>query len=197
MSYIKYILFFASLLGLGSLSLYKCGGRKTKEVIQITNAKLDSSKFYKDLYGSEHAQRLIMEGSQKVMFALNKDKFDSVCKRLNLKERQLKDMANVVAQSNGSFAAPITSDTITIHDSIPGLAVGWIGKRFTWSNRYMSEKGFIDSAKIIIQYSMTLPITITTYWKRKWFLGKKRYYIDGFSEDNHVNITGISGYKIN
>lgn len=182
----------------GAMIVKKCGAQKEKkQVTQIAQIKKDSTEHYRDLWNTEHAKRLVIQGDAKTLNVFYADKFDSICKRLRIKEKQLKDISEVVAQSKGTFVTPLQSYTVTPTDTPTGLPIGWTGKTFNWQDSFLHETGFIDSSNIYVTYSMNLPITITNYWKRRWFLGKKRYYIDGYSDNPNVTIQGLTGIKIN
>lgn len=173
------------------LVLKSCRDKPLKQVQQIATHQSDSTRYYRDLWGAEHANRLLVEGDRKVIQALYQSRIDSVCRRLGLREKQIQDMASVIATDAGSFTAPVQPDTMTIHDTLrEGLA-------FKWNDDYLHMAGFVDSSSAYVSYDIEIPINLTTYWKRRWLLGRKRYYIDGYSNNPRVHLAGLSGIKIN
>lgn len=190
-----YIVCLALLMGGGLMFALK-GCKKKVEVVQLPHTE-DSSRYYKDLYGSEHAQNLQIIGNRKDLELFYNKRIDSLCKRIGIKQKQLKDMARVMAQVHGHFTAPLIP--AAIHDTIPfpGDPAPWEGSRFEWQDSFLTVNGYVNDTEVRAFYSMEMPVSITTYWKRRWFLGKKRYYIDGFSPNNNVHLTGLSGVKIN
>lgn len=192
-----YIVCLALLMGGGlTFALKKC--TKKEPVTQLPHVE-DSSRYYKDQYGAEHAVNQQIIGNRKDLELFYNKRIDSLCKRISIKQKQLKDMAKLMAQVHGSFVAPLrpVAKSATIHDTIPGEPTAWEGSRFNWQDSFLTVNGFVNDYEVKAFYSMEMPISITTYWKRRWFLGKKRYYIDGFSSNNNVHLTGLSGVKIN
>ena len=177
--------------GVYAAFLKSCGSKEMREVVQITSHENDSARYYRDLWGAEHVSRLLAEGDRRVIAALYKGRMDSVCRRLGLKEKQLQDMASVVARDSGGFVAPVRRDSLMVHDTLRD------GLSFHWADDYINVGGFVDTGSAYVTYNIVVPISISTYWKRRWLLGRKRYFIDGYSDNPYVHLSGISGIKIN
>ena len=196
LKYYAWISFVACIIA--GIAAFIKGCHAQKEVKTIERAAIvgyDSVKHYRDLYDTDHAQREQVIADKQAADILFRQEMDSVCKRLDINRKQLQTMEKMLAEAKGSFTTPV--QTVTVHDTIPGMPVGWSGKKFEWVDDYMTMAGYVDSQKATIFYDMTLPININTYWKRRWFLGRKRYYVDGYSSNPSVHITGLSGVKIN
>lgn len=178
-----------------TLALKSCGKKEVHDIVQIAKHEDDTAKKYRDLYGSEHAQRLLEVGNRETAEVFHRKYIDSLCKRLRLRERQLTDMAQVIARDSGRIIAPVTP--IVIHDTVNGKPVERGALYFQWQDDYTRIAGLVDSVAANLTYGMTLPIHTTTYWKRRWFLGKKHWYIDAYSDNKQVNIEGLQGVKIN
>jgi hypothetical protein len=198
-----YIIILAIALGL-VLSLFLmrgCGKHKEKKQIeQITAGITDSGKYWKDKYGIEHLEKLQIVGSKANTDVFFKNYKDSISKILNIKTKQLTGLTNTVAELQGIINTGLVADTI--HDTIPGLPIGWTGKSFMWTDSFFSIKGYVDTSNVTIFYKGIINLQYTTYWKRKHkFLGlkfgKKLYYIDASSPNKNLHITGLQNIQIN
>lgn len=182
-----------------------------EQVATITNIGAqvkDATRHYTDTYGTDHGQKDVQQGNIDALRVFYADKIDSLCKRLNIKQKQLQDMADVIAESNGHGETSVR--VIRITDTIPGLPAGFQGKGFTYTDTGVVISGYIqedstiypDSLKAICIYSVSLPISTTIYWRRKHsFLklfrwGKKKYTVDAFSENRNVTIKSITAIKV-
>ena len=201
-------IFFGILLGIAATLLmgrgckHKDADRAAKEaakketsvIADINKHRFDSVQYYRDQFDQEHAQKALILGDEAAIKIFYKKKEDSLCTVLHLRNAQLKDMTDVVSQVNGSFTTG--TQTVGEQDIISGKPAGWKGYMFQYKDDYMQETGFVDSVTTEVHYQLTIPVSITTFWKRKWFLGKKHYFIDGFSTNKNVHITGLSGVSI-
>lgn len=195
----KQIAYLVGAVFLAALAIFAYKGCKKnefrKQATQVASVQYDSVKHWHDLWNTEHATKELIQGEKKVLDLFYKHRIDSLAKRLHLRDKQIQDMTEVLMRAEGSYTTDV--EYITVHDTIPGLAPDWSGMNFEWHDKYLKTTGFVDSSKAVVFYSIDVPVHITTYWKRKWFLGKKRYYIDGFSPNPNVKILGLTGIKIN
>ena len=153
----------------------------------------DSVRHYRDLYGKERAVTSLQQGSIATLKAFHGRELDSVLTKLRLREKQLSSMSTVLAQAQGR----IVTNTEYVHDTIPGTDIAFNGQYFTYDDSCLALAGYVDSNRAIIDYSFSIKLDVATYWRRKWFLGRKRYYIDAGSPQSNIHITGLSGYKVN
>jgi len=161
------------------------------EVANIVKHEFDSVQYYRDLYNQEHADKVLIQGNAKVIRIFYKHREDSICNVLRIRPAQLQSMQDVVSQVNGRFTAPTQRvGELTVQGLMPAYA-------FTYKDDFIDEEGIVDSLQTVVDYHLTIPVKITTYWKRKWFLGRKHYKIDGYSPNKNVHITGLTGIEIN
>lgn len=193
----------------------KVAERKTvNEMGAIKDHMNDTVTHYRDMYNQEHAQRELIQGNAEEIKIFYKKHEDSICKLLHLRNAQLKDMTEVVSHVSGTFSTKTQmvgeqdgpgegaqdDDLVQgMNGKIPDDSTGanWKGFVFTYKDDFISEQGFVDSMRTVVYYDIYVPVGITSYWKRKWLLGKKRYFIDGYSANPNVHITGLEGISIN
>jgi hypothetical protein len=143
----------------------------------------DSLQYYKDAQGREHASRLLLQADMGTIKMFYRKEVDSLVKSLGIKEKQLRSFAVVGTQNTGTIKAKI--------DSVPGKNY----RTFSYTDQWMNMHGMIsDSLSLKYQYRDSL--ILSNYWKRKWFLGKKRYFQDGYSLNPDVHFTGLSGAEL-
>lgn len=168
-----------------------CRHEKTtlKEVKE--NITQDSTRYWRDKYKTEHAVNndiVINSDAAKILF---KSKIDSLKDRLHLKEKQIKDILESIITVSGDVSARI--DTIPIHDTINGLNFAYT---FNYADSLISVTGAIDSM-VHFHYDINdIPLHYTGYWKRKWFLGKKHFFVDAYSDYPNVHIKKVMKISI-
>lgn len=168
--------------------------KEVKDMTAIGSViQYDSVKHYRDLWGADHAVVVQQQGDMKALRAFYAKQLDSVKYRAHLKDKQLQDVYDLLAKAEGKVITVVHA----IHDTIPGTDTPFTGQYFTWKDGNMHMSGYVDSNKATVFYSMDLRLGVTTYWKRRWFLGKKRYYVDAFSPNKNIHIYGLTGLKIN
>lgn len=160
----------------------------------------DTIQHYKDAYGTEHTTRLMEVNNYAALYAEHTHMLDSLKKRLHLRDKQLQDMSQVLSQATGHVETVL--DPYYIHDTINGEVSTREAQLFNWHDAYTSISGVIDRDNVSIDYDVQMPVTTTKYWRRKhtfcgigW--GKKIYYIDAFSDNPNVHISGLTGFKVN
>jgi len=73
-----------------------------------------------------------------------------------------------------------------------GDTVIYQGVKFKYDDKYASLKAVQispDSARVT--YNIQVPLSGALYWKRKWFLGKRRYQAEMVSENPNVTLDSI------
>lgn len=182
---------------LTALCLHTCrNAHNFKEVRQQAAIhRYDSVRYWRDRWNTEHAVVADIRGELATVKVLEGRKLDSVCKRLHLREKQLKDMSEVLVRAQGRITEVPYPVYIPYRDS--GRAV----LAFDWADEYLEMRGWIDSNMVQVDYAMTLKINTASYWRRKhpwaWILSKKRYYFDGWCDNPAVTIKGLKSIKIN
>lgn len=103
---------------------------------------------------------------------------DSILNVLAIKEKQLTEATKVNAK--------LKAEHLKL-EQYPDSMYGYHDK---WLNLvYDSKNNNVD-----LSYSLSL--NTTKYWKRKWFLAPKQYYIDVFSDDARVNIESMKRFTV-
>lgn len=187
-------LIFARLYVVASLILLSYMGwsffLKEKEVVRdiqtITIQRSDSLKHYKDAAGREHAQRVLAEAGSKAIGIAYRKEIDSIKQALNIKEKQLQSF--MLASTSNEGTVKLRVDTVYVDSSA--------AYRFAYNDRWLDIAGTIGKNSTL-HYRMTDSLVFTTYWKRKWFLGRKTNYIDAYSHNPNVRVTGLDGARIN
>jgi hypothetical protein len=189
--------FIAALLVTGAIAAVKTCNKAHHydDAKAITKLRVDSATYWRDLWRTEHATRQVIEGDREALHLFYGAKMDSLTKRLKLKQKQLQDMADVLLQAQGQVVTvPVAAER---RDTLNGIEYIYRGQAFCWKDEYMTMDGYVDSAIAKVNYSIEVPVHVNRYWKRKWFLGKKRRYIDAYCDNPNVKITGLQAIKVN
>lgn len=175
-----------------------CFTKKEKApVVQVVNPLTDTLKHWKDSYGVLQAQVAMEIESRQNIETRYKQKYDSICKRLHLKDKQLEDMSQVIAQANGYFEAPLQ----IVHDTVTGQVIAGV-RAFNWSDPWTHITGIVDSEKVNVNYSVALNFSTASSWTRKHHFGrigwgKKIYSFNAWCDNPNISITGLKAIKIN
>lgn len=144
----------------------------------------DSLQHYKDAYGREHAVRIQSQAAIETVGFVYRDEIDSLKAALDIKEKQLQSFALVGLQNQG--------DIRPVLERLPGDTCNY---RLSYRDEWMELSG-VTAPTPAIHYRMTDSLIVTTYWKRKWLLGRKQTYIDAYSLNPHVTVKGLTGVRI-
>lgn len=133
----------------------------------------DSTTYWKDKYGTEHISRLTAETNT----AASRQLYDSVKNRI---KNNPQTITAVGTTTTGTITPQI--DTIYLNDSTTEY-------NFKYNDHWLSLDGTIGKQPII-NYRVTDSIIITTCKKNK------ATYIDGYSLNPNVHLTGITNLKL-
>jgi len=134
-----------------------------------------------DEQGFEHAVARAVENVVKRYEQLSDSaqiELDSINNLLNISRNQLKEWR--------SYA-------VTLEDSL--LRAEKIDDTFVYSDKW-SEIKFTpneDAGHFSLKYDAK--INYAEYWKKSWFLGKKKHYIDFWIEDPRATVNGVKRIK--
>lgn len=189
---IAVVLFVAIIIGLISL-IRSCNQAKQTVSTIKTISQIDSTpiKYWQDMYGKEHAQVQIAKVTARDMSLLYQGKWDSLKRALKLKDRQIIALTNATAKFTGGGYAK--TDTLYIPDTNGRLNTVI---NFCFNDDVINICGTHDSLGTKVDYTGVLQANVTSYWRRKWFLGRRRYYIDVSGNSDKVQIIGLKGYLI-
>ncbi len=102
-------------------------------------------------------------------------------------KKNYKNLENLIQASlkvGGSISVPIKPDsTFSHHDEFRDL----LG-----SIEFVQDSGF----SVHITDTTTVPLALVVYWKRKWFLGKETYSVEGTSSNKKVKIVGLESIQV-
>lgn len=178
-----YIYFFAALVfAFAGFKIASCGKDK-KPVIQELSFK-DSTRHYRDLWKIAHAQVMLEIETRQQADKQHLQKEDSLCRQLKIRKKEIVYVQGETVQVQGKVK------TVLLHDTL-NRAV------FSYDDSTINIFGEATDTTLSLQYQVFLNLQTAVYWKRRWFLGKKIYYIDAFSKQKDVFITGLKGFKVN
>jgi hypothetical protein len=186
--FIVFLIGFAIVAYVVSTEISGCKQSKKAAPFFITVYDTSRAATWIDKYNREHATNLALNLSIRDLQIAHKSKLDSLLKCLRIKPKQLSNITDVQAQATGNIEVP----TEVSYDSVTHTQQYY----FAYSDSCIALAGMLDSGTTIVQYSVNVPIAITSYWKRRWFLGRRRYYIDAYSQYPNVNINNIRNYRI-
>jgi len=160
----------------------------------ISNQK-DSVSYYRDQFHTEHARADQLDINYRAANDAYSKLLDSLSKRDKVKKKNIQSVVDVVPIDQGQFTVPVRVDTI--HDTIAGKIESIAVRDFNYMDSFLTESGYVDSLDAHISYSVKVPIRLTRIIKRHWFLGKRHYYIDGYSDNPNIRIEGLKDIEIN
>ena len=146
----------------GGIKLYN----NTKEAETVNNFK-DSTWYYKDKYGKEHArtESLVAEN------AIKESQLKALADELNINKNKIRGVKTI---SVGG------SDTFKLKDSV------YIDK---WNTIKIVS---MDSVYVAIRDTFQ----IVDYWDRKWLFAQKKYYVDVKNSNPLLKIEKVTSREI-
>lgn len=180
-----------TLLFIGAIAIKSCLDKQTtvKQVKSLVTGKIDTVTQWVDADSQKHTKNEVYVVSLEAALAAKDGRIQQLKDKLHLRDNQIKDMIEVMSSSSGTISTPVfVYIDSTRHDSAGNpLRV----QQFNYADEWIQEAGEISNGIADIDYTVKVPIELTTYWRRKWFLGKKKYYIDGTSKNPNVTINGL------
>lgn len=143
---------------------------------------MEGVKVWMDKYNNEH---LALE-SIKVKDVVMQLYADSLAHLLNITAKQVQAISNI--KTSMEFKNKLKVDTVYI-DSTHQY------QTFVWNDKWISIKGDIGNTDSIL-ITGTDTLTKVDYWKRKWLLGAKHYYVDISNENPYIKLTGLKSVEI-
>lgn len=168
------------------LAIRSCG-RKDKELStrdSIAEIKADSTQYWKDAAGREHASRQVAIGDLASVKAVYRREVDSLKKILKIHEKDIQAFTALSLQSSGTVIPKV--DTVII----PGDT----SYRLQYDDKWLTLRGQVGRQSFI-QYQVRDSIVFTTY-SRRVGLFKKETFMDGFSLNPNSHLAGIMSVKI-
>jgi hypothetical protein len=168
-------------------------------VEQLFSKEQMKTQYYKNKSGEEVAKNQAVVLENNTIKQLVKDGNLSFLKEFQGLKKSYKNLEyafQVQSQSIDSLRIHPKDTTITYidkkGDTIKFVAKDW-KKQDKWS-KFDYKQVSPDSA--VLKYEVDAPIDGVLYWKRKWFLGKKKYFSEMTSSNPHVHIPQILELKV-
>lgn len=183
---IERLLLFSILIVVAAISLKSClQVRRENDILKRNiEVKIDSTVYWKDKYGTEHASRRLAEGNLETIKISYQRLMDSVKARLNIKKNNIQTITTVGSVVGASIIPSV--DTIYTQDT---------SYNFSFRDSWLQLSGTIGKESKI-SYNFKDSLVITTYSKRKSLFGPYVTYMDAYSLNPNVRISGINGLRI-
>lgn len=157
--------------------------QQLKAIAQSVEGYDSKISYWKDSYNVEHAKNIAVQADEESISTLYVHKMDSLSERLRIARKNIEAFQNVTAQATGGYTAKVIHDTLQL--------------TFHHTDSFFTEKVVIRGDSARVDWSISMPINLTQYWRRSWFLGRKTHYIDGYSDMPNVHITNLKSVRIN
>lgn len=170
-----------------ALSLKSCFRKQKENAIlkDVVEIKQDSTSFWKDRYDTEHAGKQVAEANLSSLRVAYGALIDTIQARTGSKGSDLQ--AVTAASTSGTGKVTPKIDTVYLADSSREY-------KFRYNDRWLDLDGIIGKESLI-NYRFSDSIVLTTYRKKTGFL-RKATYLDGYSLNPNVRITGLTGVRV-
>jgi hypothetical protein len=186
---ITFLVVLCILLGIFGAWSYKNYSREKDQVKELTKFKGSTIKelqYYKNKSGLEVAKNEVLVLSNKNIRRLYDEGNLKSLEEFNKLKRNYRNLENYI-KVNATSHSVNTVKLVPLNDST---------KQFSFQDNYSNFLGFVTKDTITLSDSLTMPLSIVVYWDRKWFLARKKYYVEVTSENKAVKITGIESIKV-
>lgn len=119
---------------------------------------------------------------------------DSIAKILKIKSKQINSLLSLNEELKGTFIVPIKHDTLI--QQVNGKEESIFGDSFHYNDSTLLMNGFIAEKNVSVEYSVSINLQATSFWKKKWFLGKKKTRFDVTCNNPNINISKLQEIKI-
>ena len=103
-----------------------------------------------------------------------------------------KDLRNL---QHATSVSSVIRDSLTIR--IRDSTISNVGARvFAYRDSFAHIFGEVGLDSLRINYQIQAPIAVAVTWKRRWFLGKKRFYAQATSPNPKIKITNLENITI-
>lgn len=174
----------------GVVAFVKYISQKERTIASITQQFIQAQKaahYYKAQDSTNHERIVQVSLTKEASDILYKKEKDSIVKTLNLRNaKQIKDILKMDIDKSGTIHA--TATPIVIHDT-----TFWVSE---YQDDHISIKDTVGSGFNRLSYNVHVDAKVVTMKKRKWFLAPWEYYIDAYSTDTSVHISGLQNIHI-
>lgn len=167
---------------------------RNKDLETELKASKQSVKYWQDESGNAHARLKKVEYEKKEM----KKQVDSIAAVLKIKPKTIKSYIQADAKIDTvlkpEYIPVYITDTIQIGDSIRIDSI--LAYQLDYQDSvWLSIKGTVPS-KSGLQVSLQTKISVTEFYKKKWFLGKKHHYIDIGVDNPYIKLSNAQSYHL-
>lgn len=189
-------------MGFGSAKLFSEYRRMKDEkenVQSLYSNKIKEVEVYRSRDGQLVHKNEALTLENKTVKELVRDGQLSQLKQLdgiNRRMSNLEYLYKITAKAMDSVKVKL-NDTTRYYVNDKGDTLIFKATDFKYNDKWASFKAKqITPDSSILTYSVTAPLTGGMYWKRKWFLGKKKYYGEITSENPHIVIPELLNIKV-
>lgn len=171
-----------------------------REVKTIEKIKEQPVNHYIDVNGRDHATKEEAQVSSDAARIAMRKEFEATAKLLKVKPNKITGITGVGFVDTGKIVAHFDSVRGKYWKPIIKLANGktdTVQRSFEYVDDYVWMRGFVGKKTVEINYEIDDSLTIASYSKRKWFLGKKRTYVDAHLMNPKAYVRGLTGIRIN
>lgn len=170
-----------------ALSLRGCFRKEKEKAIlrDVVEIQQDSTSYWKDQFNTEHASKQLADADLSSLRAAYGSLLDTIKARTGSKGEDLQ--AVTAASTSGTGKVTPKIDTVYLPDSS-------MAYKFRYNDRWLDLDGIIGKEPVI-NYRFSDSIVLTTYRKKVGFL-RKATYVDGYSLNPNVRITGLTGIRV-
>jgi hypothetical protein len=160
---------------------YKCSRYRSsaRQAIAIALDKGHAVQYYRDQNNIEHATAAAEALDYQQLTMLYRDSLAHLAALLRVKPKQIGGIATISTQTKGSITIPLDS----------------AGKG-SFGGEHIDGTAKLLHDTLYIEYAFTDSVVLTDYWRRKWLLGRKQYYVDGFAMNPDTHLTGLSALRL-
>ncbi len=152
-----------------------------------------------DINGHAHSTQEEAQVSSVAARIAMKNDFDAQAKLLKIKARNITGINGIGIVDTGRILAHYVDSfsrlTKVIH--LPGGKTDTVERHFEYVGDHIFVEGLVGKKFVQIDYEHDDSLTLVSYTKKKWFLGKPRTYVDAKLEDPKSYVRGMKGIRIN
>ncbi|HEU4608695.1 MAG TPA: DUF6549 family protein [Chitinophagaceae bacterium] len=176
------------LIAAGSYTFWR--GAQIQKAYIAERKVSDSLRIWKGKDGAVHHEKEIVQ----IPADEYKDTQDSLIAELRktVKAKDLLQHTVAVLQSQGAIKVPV-------HDTLywPSFSdTPVLAKNFTYADSFLSLDGELYQNNVMLNYSVTNPIAITTKWQRPKWYKRKQLDVDIVTLNPHTTVGNVQSYVI-
>lgn len=175
------ILFFVAFV---SYKLWNWKPQFITNTERITEIRNDTTRHWVDDQGRQHGETRLAQADIAILMAAY-PRVDSILRVLDIQGKQLQALTAMSTTTAGSFRPKLES--VARGDKT--------FQQISYKDKWLELDGVITDTPIL-QYSIYDSFIVSTYWKRKWWLGKKEVFIDAYSLNPASKVNNLTGLKV-